>query len=137
MSPDERQLLVELFDRMRQGSSSPRDREAESFISDQVHSQPYAPYLLAQTVIVQDQALRAGNERLQQLEQRVQEIEGEGGRPVAGGFLGGLGLLFGGGHRNSPPPSVPPSRWGGAPQGGAPSYGAVLWWPAAVSRFWL
>ena len=54
MSPDEGQLLVDLFDRMRQGASSPRDRDAESFISDQVRSQPYAPYLLAQTVIVQD-----------------------------------------------------------------------------------
>ncbi len=76
MSPEERQLLVDLFDRTRQASSNPRDREAESFISDQVRSQPYAPYLLAQTVIVQDQALRAANERLQQLEQRLRETRG-------------------------------------------------------------
>jgi hypothetical protein len=40
MSPDERQLLVDLFDRIRQGSISPRDREAESFISDQVLHSP-------------------------------------------------------------------------------------------------
>ena len=125
MSPEERQLLVDLFDRTRQASSNPRDREAENFISDQVRAQPYAPYLLAQTVIVQDQALRAANERLQQLEQRVREAESHGERQGSGGFLGGLGSLLGGGDRNPPPPSsVPPSRWGGgAPQGGAPGYG--------------
>jgi hypothetical protein len=124
MSPEERQLLADLFDRIRQNATNPRDREAETFISDQVRKQPYAPYLLAQTVIVQDQALRAANDRLQQLEQHVRELEGQGGQQGSGGFLGGLGSLFGGGDRNPPPPSsVPPTRWGGGPQGGAPGYG--------------
>jgi uncharacterized protein len=119
MSPEERQLLVDLFGRIRQNANNPRDREAESFIADQVRAQPYAPYLLAQTVIVQDQALRAANERLQQLEQRVHELESEGSRQGSGGFLGSL---FGGGDRSAPPSSVPPTRWGGGPQGGAPGY---------------
>jgi hypothetical protein len=122
MSPEERQLLADLFDRIRQNANNPRDREAEAFISDEVRKQPYAPYLLAQTVIVQDQALRAANDRLQQLEQHVRELEGQGGQQGSGGFLGGLGSLFGGGDRNPPPSSVPPTRWGG-PQGGAPGYG--------------
>src|SRR5436305_219198 len=91
MSPEERQLLVDLFDRIRQNANNPRDREAEAFIADQVRAQPYAPYLLAQTVIVQDQALRAANERLQQLEQRVHELESEGGRQGSGGAGAGLG----------------------------------------------
>ncbi|MBV9394532.1 MAG: DUF2076 domain-containing protein [Methylobacteriaceae bacterium] len=120
MSPEERQLLVDLFGRIRQNANNPRDREAESFIADQVRAQPYAPYLLAQTVIVQDQALRAANERLQQLEQRVHELESEGSRQGSGGFLGSL---FGGGDRSPAPSSVPPTRWGGGPQGGAPGYG--------------
>jgi hypothetical protein len=123
MSPDERQLLVDLFDRIRQNANNPRDREAASFIADEVRKQPYAPYLLAQTVIVQDQALRAANERLQQLEQHVRELEGQGGQQGSGGFLGSLGSLFGGGDRNPPPSSVPPARWGGGPQAGAPGYG--------------
>jgi hypothetical protein len=121
MSPEERQLLVELFDRIRQNANNPRDREAETFIAGQVRAQPYAPYLLAQTVIVQDQALRAANERLQQLEQHVHELEGQGGQQGSGGFLGSLGSLFGGADRGPPPSSVPPSRWSG-PQGGAPGY---------------
>lgn len=124
MSPEERQLLADLFDRIRQNAKNPRDPEAERFIADQVRAQPYAPYLLAQTVIVQDQALRAANDRLQQLEQHVRELEGRGEQQGSGGFLGGLGSLFGGGDRNPPPPSsVPPTRWGGGPQGGAPGYG--------------
>jgi hypothetical protein len=122
MSPEERQLLADLFDRIRQNANNPRDREAEAFITGQVRAQPYAPYLLAQTVIVQDQALRAANERLQQLEQHVHELEGQGGQQGSGGFLGSLGSLFGGGADRGPPPSsVPPSRWSG-PQGGAPGY---------------
>jgi hypothetical protein len=69
MSPDERQLLAGLFDRTRAASANPRDKEAEAFIAEAVREQPYATYLLAQAVIVQDQALGAANEKLQQLEQ--------------------------------------------------------------------
>ena len=112
MSPEERQLLAGLFDRTRAASANPRDKEAEAFIAEAVREQPYATYLLAQAVIVQDQALGAANEKLQQLEARVKELEAaqaNGG----GSFLGGL---FGGG-RPAAPTSVPstgaaPSPWG-------------------------
>ena len=121
MSPEERQLLAGLFDRIRNASAQPRDREAETFINDAVRTQPYAPYLLAQTVIVQDQALRAANDRLQELEGRLQELEQQGTKPQ-GGFLGGL---FGGGGVSSAAPrpgvSSQSGPWGGAPapqQGG-------------------
>ena len=110
MSPEERQLLIGLFDRARGAAANPRDREAEALIDDAVRAQPYAPYLLAQTVLVQEQALRAANDRLQQLEAEVRDLQQQGSQPAGGGFLSGLGSLFGGG---SPPPprpgSVPPS----------------------------
>lgn len=122
MSPEERQLLTGLFDRIRNAAGQPRDREAETLIADQVRSQPYAPYLLAQTVIVQEQALRAANDKINELETRVRDLESHASRSGSGGFLGGL---FGGGAASSPPPpsrtaSPPPSAgpWGGAPQGG-------------------
>ena len=35
MSPEERQLLAGLFDRMKSASSAPRDQEAEAFIAEQ------------------------------------------------------------------------------------------------------
>ncbi len=122
MSPEERQLLTGLFDRIQGAGANPRDKDAEAFIQDAVKALPYAPYLLAQTVIVQDQALRAANDRLQQLEAQVRDLEQHAQQPPqSGGFLGGLGSLFGG---NPPPPpsrpSAPPPGWGGQPpqQGG-------------------
>ena len=74
-------------------------------IQDATKAQPYAPYFLAQTVLVQDQALRAANDRLQELEDKVKEFESRAASgPRPGGFLSGLGTLFGA----SGPSSVPP-----------------------------
>jgi hypothetical protein len=114
MTPEERQLLAGLFDRTRAASSNYRDPEAERLIADAVREQPYAPYLLAQTVIVQDQALQAANQRLQELESRVHELESQAA-PNQGGFLGGISKsIFGSSPQAEPPrTSVPPS--GGSP----------------------
>jgi hypothetical protein len=116
MSPEERQLITGLFDRVRSAANAPRDPEAEALIADAVKAMPYAPYVLAQAVIVQDQALRAANERLQQLEARLNAEQ-----PAAsGGFLNSLGSIFGGGApaQQTPPPSQPRGPWGppSAPQ---------------------
>ena len=130
MSPEERQLLAGLFDRTRAASANPRDKEAEAFIAEAVREQPYATYLLAQAVIVQEQALGAANEKLQQLEARVKELEAA--QASAGGsFLGGL---FGGGRPAAPTsvpstgaaPSAAPSPWGRqqAPQPAPQQYAA-------------
>ena len=129
MSPEEAKLLAGLFERIKANTNAPRDKEAESFIAEQVKAQPEAPYLLAQTVIVQDFALRSANEKIQQLEERVRALESQS-KP-SGGFLGGL---FGGAGAPQPPqrPAPPPQGyappqggpWGAPPQGyGQPSYG--------------
>jgi len=128
MSPEERQLLAGLFDRVRTAAANPRDREAEAFIDDSVRAQPYAPYLLAQTVIVQEQALRAANDRLKELESKVEELQQS--KPAgSGGFLSGLSLggLFGGGQQPAPAPrpmGPPPGGPWQQPQayGGGQSY---------------
>jgi hypothetical protein len=51
MTPEERQLLTELFDRVRSASGNHRDPEAEAFIAEQIRAQPYAPYLMAQAAL--------------------------------------------------------------------------------------
>src|SRR3984893_2880226 len=108
MSPEERHVLTGLFDRIRGTANTPRDQEAEALIQDATKAQPYAPYFLAQTVLVQDQALRAANDRLQELEGKVKDLESQAASgPRPGGFLSGLGSLFGG-PGPSPAPRAPP-----------------------------
>jgi len=120
MSPEERQLLSGLFDRIKANAGAPRDAEAEAFIAEQVKAQPAAPYLLAQTVIVQDFALQQANQKLQELESRLREAESK----PSGGFLGGL---FGGGAAR---PTAPPPRPAGPPPGYAPPPGGPWGGPA-------
>jgi uncharacterized protein len=132
MSPEERQLLTGLFDRTRNAASTPRDPEAEALISDQVKAQPYAPYLIAQAVLVQEQALKAANEKLQALEAQIADMQqqqqpGRAPAPAGSGFLSGLGSLFGAGNpQSAPPPPRGPgeSPWQQPPQGfGQQNYG--------------
>ncbi len=124
MSPDERQLLTDLFGRIRSTANSPRDPEAEALIQAETRAQPYAPYYLAQTVLVQQQALSAANDRLQELEGKVKDLEGQAaGRSRAGGFLSGLGSLFGSGPPQPPrAPSAPPREHGWGQQAPQPGW---------------
>ena len=108
MSPEERRLLTDLFDRVAGAAGTQRDREAEELITQKLREQPYAAYFLAQAVIIQDQALQATTNRLHELEDEIQRLESDRGppQPQSGGFLGSLGALFGGGQ----PPSNTQSR---------------------------
>ncbi|MGH6850149.1 MAG: DUF2076 domain-containing protein [Methylocella sp.] len=160
MSPEERQLLTGLFDRIRGTANTPRDQEAEALIQDATKAQPYAPYYLAQTVLVQDQALRAANDRLQELEGKVKDLQSQAASgPRPGGFLSGLGSLFGGSGPSpmsgsgpqptsrpaAPPPpppagggwNQPPSQggWARAPQGYAPGPAPGPWGGAGGGGF--
>ena len=107
MTPEERQLISGLFDRMRPAANQQRDRDAETFIGDQLRQQPYAPYLLSQTVIVQDQALRAANDRIQALEAQVRQAQPEPPHQDTS-FLGGIGRsIFGAGPPDGRSGTVP------------------------------
>jgi hypothetical protein len=104
MTPDERQMLSGLFDRIRGASNGPKDQEAENFINDSMRSTPSSGYVLAQTVLVQQQALEAAAKHIQDLE--AQARSGGGGQPPQEtSFLGSLGRsLFGGGSAPQQPP---------------------------------
>src|SRR5277367_1772408 len=98
MTPQERDLLTNLVSRLRQSPSQQTDPEAEGMINDLVADKPDTPYVLAQTVLIQDYALHQAQDRIADLEQQLQ------GQPArkSGGFLS---AIFGGGE---PPPQRPP-----------------------------
>src|SRR5262245_7728911 len=102
MTPEERQLIAGLFDRMRGHSLPEKDRDAEALINEQVRAIPDAPYMLVQSVLVQEQALQEAAGRIKALEEQARALEAGAQQqaPGSGGFLGGL---FGGGRAASEP----------------------------------
>ncbi len=126
MTPEERQMLEGLFDRVKQAANAPRDPEAEQLILQAVQAQPYAPYLLAQAVIIQDEGLKAAANRIQELEAELEQARAQAQRP-SGGFLGGLfgggapaaparsasGIPSFGGQQRAPFQQQPSGPWGG------------------------
>jgi hypothetical protein len=117
MQQQERDLIGGLFDRLKQFETQPRDAEAEALIADMVRRQPASPYLLAQTVLVQEQALKAAQER-------IAELERGGAASSAGGsgFLSNapkIGPWGGAKPSSAVPQTAPPAQpWGQAAAGG-------------------
>jgi uncharacterized protein len=92
MTPDERQLITGLFDRMRGFSVADKDGEAEALINSQVAGLRDAPYMLVQSVLVQEHALQQADARIKELEEQLRQLESEGQPQTgsSGSFLGGL-----------------------------------------------
>lgn len=111
MDSNERQVIDELFGKLRQldQQAPQRDAQAEEHIRQQVSAMPAAPYYMAQAILVQEQALANMQNRVQELERAAAE------RPATGGFLGGL---FGGGASSAPAPrrGMAPVAQGPIPQ---------------------
>jgi hypothetical protein len=68
MNTDERELIANVFDRLRSARSTPKDRDADQLIRDLVRQVPDAPYYLVQSVIVQEQGLEQAAARIADLE---------------------------------------------------------------------
>lgn len=116
MTPQERQLIDDLFDRLAKLENAPRDSEAMSAIVQGLRNAPNAVYALVQTALVQDEALKRANDRIQQLE------SGHAGEQnQSGGFLDSMrDTIFGQSqpHGSAPQGSVPNVRAPGV--GGRP-----------------
>jgi uncharacterized protein len=117
MTPQERQLVADLFERLATLENGPRDPDAERLIREGLSKAPHAIYALVQSVLVQDEALKQADAHIQELEAALQ-----GGNPEAGeqkGFLDNMrDTMFG---REAPRGSVPSVRPGDQPMG-APQY---------------
>ena len=85
MTPQENELVTELFDRLAKLETTPRDPEAERLIADGTRRAPHAVYALVQTTLLQDEALKRANARIEELQAQVDEPPQPGQRQ--GSFL--------------------------------------------------
>jgi uncharacterized protein len=109
MTPDEQNLIENLFERLRQADSTPKDPQAEQLIRAKTTALPSAPYLLAQAVIVQEHALANAQSRIAELENRLAAASQNAPAVGGGSFLSGVSRLFGGNKPTTPPPVPPPA----------------------------
>lgn len=128
MTPEEQNLIEDLFDRLRQADVNPKDPEAEQLIRAKTVALASAPYLLAQTVIVQEHALTNAQARIAELENRLAAAT-KSAQPSGGGsFLSGVSKLFGGSKPAGPPAQQPATQYQQAPAAAyqqVPETGAV------------
>lgn len=137
MNDQDRQAIDGLFAKLDEAErrTGPRDAQAEGYIAQRIAQQPAAPYLMAQTIVMQDYALQQAQARIEELERQAQEAAAQNAPAPEPAPTGGLfGGLFGSSQppvRRGPVPSVP--RTGGA-FGEAPMANPAI--PAGTSPAW-
>jgi hypothetical protein len=120
MTPQEQQLVADLFNRLASLEGQRRDPDAERLIREGLGRAPNSVYALVQTVLVQDETLKLANARIEELE-RGMAAPAES----SGGFLDNVRGMFGG--RSGSVPSVKPGGqgssgvWGSRPDASPPS----------------
>ena len=129
MTPQESELVDELFNRLAQLETAQRDPEAERLIADGLRRAPHAVYALVQTVLLQDEALKRANARIEELQVQTSAAPEPEQRPAS--FLDSMREALGG---RAPHGSVPSVRTVGANQSqgqqpqpgypGAPGFGS-------------
>ncbi|MBV8925203.1 MAG: DUF2076 domain-containing protein [Bradyrhizobium sp.] len=103
MTPQERQLVDDLFDRLAKVESAPRDPEGIAAMQEGLRKAPNAIYALVQTVLLQDEALKRANARIQELEQTQAPAQQQ-----SGGFLDSMRETIFGKEQRGSVPNVPP-----------------------------
>ena len=121
MTPQESQLVDDLFDRLAKLEAAPRDPEAENLIIDGLRRAPHAVYALVQTTLLQDEALKRANAHIEELQAQMGDAEPPPQRQ--GSFLDSMREALGGAPRGSVPnvrPGGYQSQPGPQPQMGYP-----------------
>ncbi|QUQ65704.1 DUF2076 domain-containing protein [Kutzneria sp. CA-103260] len=94
MESNDQQLILGLAERLRQAQPVQKDPQPAELIARHIASQPDAVYLLTQAVLVQEDALRAAQAQIADLNARLAPQPQPGG-----GFLAGM---FGRGQAPAP-----------------------------------
>jgi hypothetical protein len=117
MDRNDQQAIEGLFTKLAtvEQQAGPRDADSERFIRDRIDAQPGAPYFMAQTILVQEQALAAAKERIEQLERQGSTPQYESGaaQPERGGVLSNMFGNSSAPQSGSVPTAGRPSPWGG------------------------
>ncbi len=77
LTRQDRKAIDGLFERLEEAErrGGPRDAEAEALIREKMARQPSSAYYLAQTVVVQQEALKEAERRIQELEGRSRQLD--------------------------------------------------------------
>jgi hypothetical protein len=75
MTPEEKDLVADLFRRLAELERERRDPDAERLIRDGMTRAPNAVYALVQTTLLQDEALKNANDRIAELEDALEQAE--------------------------------------------------------------
>jgi uncharacterized protein len=111
MTPQESELVDELFNRLAQLETAQRDPQAERLIADGLRRAPHAVYALVQTVLLQDEALKRANAHIEELQAQTSAAVEPEQRPAS--FLDSMREVLGG---RAPHGSVPSVRTAGGYQ---------------------
>jgi hypothetical protein len=104
MTPQESELVDELFNRLAQLETAQHDPQAERLIADGLRRAPHAVYALVQTVLLQDEALKRANARIEQLQMQTGAAAEPDQRPTS--FLDSMREALGGGAPHGSVPRV-------------------------------
>ena len=117
MTPQERKLVDELFERLATLERNPREPDADEAIRAGLRKAPNATYALVQTVLLQEEALRKANERIAELE------SADAPQQESGSFLDSMrDAVFGGGNTRGSVPPVGGGRPSDRPMGVPPGF---------------
>ena len=83
MTPEERALVTELFDRLAALEDAQRDPQAERLIRDGLRQAPNAVYALVQTALVQEEAHPHAEDQRSDGGRRDALVEGDSDAPAA------------------------------------------------------
>jgi uncharacterized protein len=88
MDRNDKTAIEALFGKLEEveRQAPPRDIESESFIHERIRRQPGSPYFMAQTIIVQEQALRGAQERIAELEAQAAQTSSRAARTPTSGI---------------------------------------------------
>lgn len=107
MTPQERELIMNIARKLATSPNKSKDREAEMLINQEIASQPDIIYKLTQAVLVQEMAIKELKQKADYLEQSSNYYKNESNQ-------GTFSKLFGGNTRPQPPQPPQPQHNSGA-----------------------